>query len=1096
LIQAAWGLLLKHHTRADAAVFGATVAGRPASLPGVEDMLGLFINTLPVVIDVQPEQKMGAWLRELQASNVRWREHEHTPLYEIQRWAGSAGRPLFDSIIVFENFPVKKILQGQDKTGVRFGPTEEEGLTGFAMDLQVVIEDTLEIEYCYSRSQFPDAFVTVLRSQMEYLLEQMIQDAGRTIGELKWIDSGAQTQLLTWGHGDKRYPSDVPVHRLIERQVERKPDAIALLLGDEELSYGELNRRANSLAHRLISLGITPETRVGVALERSLEMIVGLLAVLKAGGAYVPLDTDYPVDRLTYMINDSGINLVLTQSHLRARLGLPDHIQALTLDNIDLGREPQQNPAIAITRQNLAYIIYTSGSTGQPKGVAVEHGPLAMHCQATAEIYEMGSSWRELQFMSFSFDGAHERWLTTLISGAGLALRDAELWPVEQSYQALHRYNITNAVFPPAYLGQLAEWAEKRDDLPTMELYVFGGEAMPKATFERIRQSLQPRMLINGYGPTETVVTPLIWKVDAHTSFEGTYAPIGRPVGERTAYVLDDNLQLVPEGVAGELYIGGFGLARGYFERPALTAERFIADPFDAAGGRLYRTGDLVRWLPDGMVEYLGRVDHQVKIRGFRIELGEIEARLLAIEGVDQAAVIAQPALSGSGQQLVAYIVPKIPGDPLLLPAQVKQQLLGSLPDYMIPAHILVLTKLPMTPNGKLDRQKLPQPGGVSEPAYAAPSTPEAKALAEIWQIVLKVERVGQTDNFFELGGDSLSCLQVMARIRGLDGMAVKSIKLRDLMQRPTIASLLGLDLSPEVAAATPLAMNAIRKDVLPLFCVHPGMGTVFDYQPLSRQLQGQRTVYGLPCRMLNDPAHVDQSLHGMASDYSKQILDIQPEGPYHLLGWSLGGALAALTAHFIEKRGHEVAFLGLVDTFVPGTEGPVLDDWLTDLTDFISLVMPEYDLDEAAGYLAECRFNQIEANENSIRAILGSMEVKSAAKRGRDYAGLETDELVRMFLVARHLKMISQQAGNLPALGVRPICWWSAARPQNERRALRQQIAQADLVEVELAIDHFGIIQAQDFLDEVRSVLVEPLGSVNTYFAPATATDFIQHEA
>ncbi|SFW33711.1 amino acid adenylation domain-containing protein [Nitrosovibrio sp. Nv17] len=1077
LVQAAWGLLLQRHARAEAAVFGATVAGRPAGLPGAEEMLGLFINTLPIVVDARPEQRVGDWLRELQARNLEWREHEHTPLYEIQRWAGSAGRALFDSILVFENFPLEKSLHGQEGAGLRFGPVEGEGLTGYAMDLQVVIDDgSLEIEYCYDRSRFTDTAVAEIRRQMEHLLEQMAQDADEVVGNLDWMEPAARDRLFAWGRGDKRYPSGVPVYRLIERRAASRPDAIALLLGDEELSYGVLNERANRLAHRLAESGVMPEVRVGVALERSLDMIVALLAVLKAGGAYVPLDTDYPAERLGYMVRDSGMRLVLTRERLASRLGLPDHVEMLALDRIDLHDASTHNPEVATAPRNLAYLIYTSGSTGQPKGVAVEHGPLAMHCQATAEIYEMESSWREFQFMSFSFDGAHERWLTTLITGAGMALRDGELWPAEQSCRALRRYGITHAVFPPAYLGQLAEWVEGREERPAMELYVFGGEAMPRATFERVRRSLRPRMLINGYGPTETVVTPLIWKVDAGTSFEGAYAPIGKPVGERTAYVLDGSLQPVPQGMAGELYIGGFGLARGYHGRPGLTAERFVADPFDAAGGRLYRTGDLARWLPDGTVEYLGRIDHQVKIRGFRIELGEIESRLLAIEGVAQAAAVVQGSAPETVQQLVAYVVPAVAGDAAVLQEGIRRQLARGLPDYMVPAHIVVLASLPTTPAGKLDRLALPPPGRAAASAYVAPATPAARHLADIWQSVLKIERIGQTDNFFELGADSLSCLQVMARLRGLDDPVLSGIKLRDLMLHPSIAALLGLDEAAGAAGALApsllLAMNEPCRAVPPLFCFHPGLGTVFDYQPLARRLQGQRAVYGLPCRMLRDAAHRDLSLEAMAEDYVRQVKEAQPQGRYHLLGWSLGGALAVLAAHRIEQDGGEIGFLGLVDPFVPGTEAPAGDDWLADLGAFIALVLPQHDTQETAQHLARWRTDGAEAGEAAAVAILATLDARIDRGRNTDYAGMEAEELGRMFQVARHLKTLSGQAGDLPALGVRPVCWWSSGRPQRERAALKRQIGVADPVETELSADHFGMMQAGPLLDQLALLL------------------------
>jgi non-ribosomal peptide synthase protein (TIGR01720 family) len=431
--------------------------------------------------------------------------------------------------------------------------------------------------------------------------------------------------------------------------------------------------------------------------------------------------------------------------------------------------------------------------------VAVTHGPLAMHCLATAEIYGMSAASCELHFMSFSFDGAHERWLTPLCIGAGLALRDNELWTAEQTSEALYRYEVTNAAFPPAYLGQIADWAGMRGDAPPVELYVFGGEAMPKAAYDKVCRHLRPRTMINGYGPTECVITPLIWKSAATEGFDCAYAPIGKPVGDRAIHVLDTDLQPVPAGVVGELYIGGYGLARGYLGRAGLTAQRFVADPFDAAGGRLYRTGDLVRWMADGNIEYIGRADHQVKIRGFRIELGEIETCLAEVTGVLEAAVVARE--SASGKQLAAYVVPLPDVDEAALLARIRQRVAEKLPEHMAPAHLVVMPRLPRLISGKLDRAALPDPVASGEGAHRAPRNEVERRLASIWQAVLGIEQVGIGDNFFELGGDSILSLQVISRVR--NAKLGFELRLRDLIRHQTIE---GLSAAVAVAAATAAA--------------------------------------------------------------------------------------------------------------------------------------------------------------------------------------------------------------------------------------------------------------------------------------------------
>ncbi|WP_082568367.1 non-ribosomal peptide synthetase [Rhizobacter sp. Root1221] len=794
LVQAAWALVLQRLTGRDDVVFGATVAGRPPGLPGVEAMMGLFINTVPVPVRHRPAQSVGDYLRSVQDCNLRLREQEHTALADIQRWAGSAGRPLFDSIIVFENAPIDRTLRSLEAHGLHFGQAASEGLTGYAMDLQVLAADTLEIEYCYGRRQFDDTVVAGVCRQMAHLIQQMAAAPARAVGELTWLDAATLAAVRALGSPAVEEAPRVPVHHLIERQVQARGDAIALLLGDEELSYAGLNARANGLAHHLISLGVGPDVRVGVALERSIDSIVALLAVLKAGGAYVPLDPAYPADRLAFMMTDSGMAMLLTHRAAAPRLPQVAGLPWVVLD--DVVSHDTTNPGVPVHADHLAYVIYTSGSTGLPKGVAVSHGPLAMHCLATADIYGMGPQSCELHFMSFSFDGAHERWLTPLCVGAGLALRDNELWTAEQAYGALHRYGITQAAFPPAYLGQIADWASVRDDAPPVELYVFGGEAMPKAAYDKVRRHLRPRTLINGYGPTETVVTPLIWKTDGNGTFDCAYAPIGRPVGERTAYVLDADLQLVPEGVTGELYIGGYGLARGYLGRSGLSAERFVADPFRRDGGRLYRTGDLVRWLDDGNIEYIGRADHQVKIRGFRIEPGEVEARVRAFPDVLDAAVLARDG--GSGQQLVAYVVAADPARADRLPERLRMALAEGLPEHMVPAHVMVLPELPRLLSGKLDRAALPAPSADEARAYRAPRDSTETALAALWSEVLGVAQVGITDNFFELGGDSILSLQLISRVRHA-GLGLE-LRLRDLMRHQTIEALMASRVDAPVA--------------------------------------------------------------------------------------------------------------------------------------------------------------------------------------------------------------------------------------------------------------------------------------------------------
>ncbi|WP_110186188.1 non-ribosomal peptide synthase/polyketide synthase [Pokkaliibacter plantistimulans] len=806
LIQAAWVHLLQSYSGKAQVVFGSVVAGRPAALAGAEQALGLYINTLPVVAGSEPQQPLQVWLQQLQSTNLALRDHETTPLADVQRWAGQPGQALFDSIVVFENYPVDAALRQGSADDLRFSLQGTVDVTNYPMDIEVHLAEQLSIKMIWQRECFAEPVARRLQAQLLHLIGQLaeclLSRPEACVADVTLLPEQEAGQLQRYGINPPRYGQTPLLQHTLAAWAERQPQAIALSSADggDSLSYAELNRQANQLTNTLLARGIGAEQRVAVLLERHLQLPVALLAVMKSGAAYVPLDPAHPRERLAYMLADCGCSLVISQSSL-AHLLPPSDPQAdahsglvsqppavLWLDEPHWQSAAATAPQLSIHPEQLAYLIYTSGSTGQPKGVAVTQGSIARHCAAIADLYGMDTHSCELHFMSFAFDGAHERWLTTLSRGGKLVLRDAQLWTAEQTLAVLKQQQVTSVAFPPAYLRQLAEVAEATGEAPGVATYCFGGEAVPRDSYDLVRRALRPRTLINGYGPTETVVTPLLWKVDVSTEMDTAYAPIGSPVGDRQAYVLDAQLQPVPVGVAGELYLGG-ELARGYFQRPGLSAERFVPNPFSAQGERLYRTGDLVRWREDGAVDYLGRLDHQVKIRGFRIELGEIEACLLAQPDIANAVVTVEQA--ANGPRLLAYVVLRDTTD--LNEAGLKAQLARTLPDYMLPAAIVALAELPLTPNGKVDRNALPALSAVAPSVatdYEAPRTVTEQALAAIWAEVLGVERIGRHDNFYELGGDSLLSLKVISKIRSSDAIDV-SIKLRDLMQKPTIAGLL-----------------------------------------------------------------------------------------------------------------------------------------------------------------------------------------------------------------------------------------------------------------------------------------------------------------
>ncbi|WP_168381005.1 non-ribosomal peptide synthetase [Modicisalibacter radicis] len=762
LVQGAWALLLSRYSDQRSICFGATVAGRPEDLAGAEQLIGPFINTLPVITSPHPELRVGEWLRKLQEQNLASREHEHTPLYEIQRLAGQGGQGLFDSLVVFENYPVDETLRRDLSGGLRFGEVDSRESTHYPVTLVAFHQASLTLRCGYARSQLDasvvERLIQHLVGAMMQLCEPTTQAVDKTLGEIDWLSEPERQQLASWGENPRRYPDVEPVHRLFERQAMTTPEATALVFEDQSLSYAELDVRANRLAHYLIGRGVRPETRVGIAMERSIELVVGLLGILKAGGAYVPLDPDYPAERLAYMIADSGIDLLLTQQHLRDALPATEGLSVLALDRLDLAHQSSTNPGVALHGDHLAYVIYTSGSTGRPKGVGVSHGPLAMHLQAAGDRYGLTPEDRLLQFASISFDAAGEQWLLPLLAGAALVLPQGRHLAPDTLASLVRKHAVSVLYLPPVYLRHLHQ--SLRPGALPVRLCIAGGEAWSADDFDGIRRTCQPERLFNAYGPAETVISPTLWAEEDGLG-QSTHVPIGRPVGERKALVLDANLNLMPAGVPGELYLGGEGLARGYLQRPGLTADRFIADPF-GSGGRLYRTGDRVRWRDDGQLEYLGRLDHQVKIRGLRIELGEVEAALLAQPEVREAVAVAQDHPGGA--RLVVYVVPQPSVD---LDTTVLRERLGQrLPDYMVPGVMVALDALPVSPNGKVDRKALPEPDPASGASYEPPQGEMEEALASIWADVLGVERVGRHDSFFELGGHSLSTLQVQSRVK------------------------------------------------------------------------------------------------------------------------------------------------------------------------------------------------------------------------------------------------------------------------------------------------------------------------------------------
>ncbi len=753
-------------------------------------------------------------------------------------------------------------------------------------------------------ARFAQAYAAILRA--------LSQNPQCAVGDVPILTAQDAAALRRWSANPCEEPQGEPVHAAIARQARERPRAVALLFGDDVLEYAELDARANRLAHRLRALGVGRDARVGICMARSIGMVVAWLAVLKAGGAYLPLDPDYPARRLAYMVEDSGVRWVLEHGATRGLLPEADGVLRVDLDALDLSAEPSTAPAVPVHGENLAYVIYTSGSTGRPKGAAIRHAALASCMAWMQRTYALVPHEAVLHKAPFGFDVSVWEMFWPLTVGARLVVaRPGDQRDPERIAELIERHGVTTLNFVPSMLQAFLAHPgiEERTGLRHI---ICGGEAMPVQTQREALRRLRGATLQNLYGPTETTIHVTQWtcRDDGRNA-----VPIGHPVSGTQAHVLDAQLHPVPIGVPGELYIGGIGLARGYLNRPGLTAERFVADPQGGRGGRLYRTGDLVRWSAQGHIEYLGRIDHQVKIRGLRMELGEIEAQIGAHPAVREAVVVAHG--HGAGARLVAYLVPR--EGCTVEPAALRRGLEAALPDYMVPREVVVMEALPLSANGKVDRQALPAPQAPPcTAAHRLPDDPVARALAGLWQEVLQVPAVGGQDNFFERGGDSLLSLQLLARIRkafpGADrfGLAdvMQSADLLDMAQR--------LRVQPEAPAHDAVCLQP-EGDGVPLFCLPGLLVATREFQPLAQALAGSRPVFGFVSHVHTRHRWQGFDVPALAARYADFIAAHAPEGRCALLGWSIGGELAWEVARQLRTRSEgpvQVMHCTMVDVF------------------------------------------------------------------------------------------------------------------------------------------------------------------------------------
>ncbi|GHG32198.1 MULTISPECIES: non-ribosomal peptide synthetase [Amycolatopsis] len=754
IVQGAWGLVLSRYSGESGVVFGTTVSGRPADLPGVEAMAGLFINTLPAPVTVHDGLTVAGWLRDLQAAQARSRRFDFVSLAQLQTWAG--GSTLFDSILVFENYPFD--TDAVAAYGIGLHEDGELQPTNYPLSVVVTPGERLDVSFDHDPDLFDRATVDRLAGQLLLALDRIAASPEKRVGELDLLTADDRERVLrTFNDTAHPVPEATVVSRFAD-QVRRTPDAPAV----DGLTYAELDARAGRLAARLIELGVGAEDRVGLLLERSPDLVVAELAVLKAGAAYVPVDLRAPVGRMRLVLAEAGVSVVVAEQSYQDVHDGPFVYAA------EIGAGTASAPEVPVRPGNLAYVMYTSGSTGQPKGVAVTHRDIVA---LASDRSFAGEAHRTVLLHSpQAFDAStYEVWVPLLNGGRVVVAPpgdvDAEVLRSLVTEQGVSALWLTAGLFrllaqeDPGCLRGVGEvWT--------------GGDVVPAAAVRQVRDACPGLTVVDGYGPTETTTFASRFFVAPEDAVPDAM-PIGRPLDNMAAYVLDEGLRPVPPGVTGELFIAGAGVSRGYLGRAGLTAERFVANPFRTPGERMYRTGDVVRWTGDGVLEFVGRADDQVKIRGFRIELGEIETALSAHPDVTEAVVVARD------RRLVAYVVTA--GKPDL-----RAWLQRDLPDYMVPSAFVTLDALPLSANGKVDRQALPEPAAEPVAGYVPPRTETERVLAEVWADVLGVPGVGVEDNFFELGGDSILSIQVVSRARR-HGLALTP---RDLFAHQTVAAL------------------------------------------------------------------------------------------------------------------------------------------------------------------------------------------------------------------------------------------------------------------------------------------------------------------
>jgi len=915
------GVLLARYSGQEDIVVGSPIANRQDEQ--LEGLIGFFVNTLVMRVKVDGGKSFGEMVGDVKRTALEGYQHQDVPferlVEELAPQRSLNRTPLFQVVFAYQSG--SPIVEEEEEGSLKMAGVEGDEIQ-VRFDLEVHTQEQdgeIRLDWIYNRDLFDRWRIQQMAQHYRIVLEAVAANPQLEIRNIDLLGVNERKQILEeWNRTHRDYPHIARLTGLVEEHARNSPGAIAVACQGKELNYKELNDRANQLARYLIRQGVGPETRVGICVERSLEMVIGLLGTWKAAGAYVPLEPTYPDDRLKLIVKDAGIRFLITGRQLADRYSDQPSLQLIDLDK-DWEAIAQQSPEnihAPLTPDHAAYVIYTSGSTGKPKGVVVTHRSLHNLFNAVNENLHFNASDVWTMFHSYAFDfSVWEIWGALIYGGRLVIVPHLVARAPEEFCNLVYEEGVTILSQTPSAFQHFMRADESLNDGKKLKLraVIFGGEMLEfqglESWFARYGNDL-PQM-INMYGITETTIHTTYQRVTRKNLLERSGSLIGRPLTNYRIYVLNEHLQPAPVGVLGELYIGGEGVARGYLNLPSLTAERFIPDPFAQPGSRMYRTGDLARWNKDRNLEFGGRADQQVKIRGFRIELGEIEAALKKYPEVAQAVVIAREGKSGE-KQLLGYVVPA--AEATIDPAILRHGLARVLPDYMVPAAIVQLDKVPLTVNGKLDVRALPDPDFLASKSYRGPRTMREEALCSLFNEVLGLEHVGINDNFFEIGGHSLLAIRLVSRIRATLDL---ELSIRNIFEAPTVAGLAARVANPILAdpyeVILPIRTSGSR---LPLFCIHPGLGLSSGYSALIQHIDFSRPIYGVQNRGLNDPGPLPGSIAEMASEYLVHIRTLQPHGPYYLLGWSFGGCVAQAMASLLEQMGEEVGLLALLDAF------------------------------------------------------------------------------------------------------------------------------------------------------------------------------------